>query len=189
MLGPLCYAGPQGIFIVSKRVFIEDGESSSLPPPPLAYDAPARPKVMRRPLQFSHGIAPIDAVPEPAPKETKPAAAAHSAERIWQDDPLFGLVLILALAGVNLVLMLLVPYLNPPKLSEERMGGTLAASSSMPPEKQDTTHVTTYADPAASERLTNEFDLNRVNPEQNELSVSPKDIPPPRARALDNSGQ
>lgn len=81
----------------------------------------ARPKVMRRPTQFSSAPAPVFTPPPaptpnladerlPEPKSTLPAATP--APRGWQDDARFGLLLVLTLVVVNAALMLWLPHLK-----------------------------------------------------------------------------
>lgn len=127
--------------------------------------------------------------PQPGTAVATSSAITHHA-RAWQEDARFGLVLILTLAAVNLLLIQLMSFLPAKKAHDENGGAVLFGSSSMPQAvKGESSDITVYADPDAHRRLANEFDLNRIDPEQNELSVSPRDIPAPRARALDKPGQ
>jgi hypothetical protein len=83
----------------------------------------ARPKVMRRPSQFSSAptavfTPPRDPEPTPnladerLPEPTPALPALLPAPRGWQDDARFGLVLVLALVVVNAALMLWLPHLK-----------------------------------------------------------------------------
>lgn len=164
-----------------------------MPPPPVTHEAPPRPKVMRRPAQFSRAR-PAQPAAElvPQPQEPAPAALPAAAKpRAWQEDGRFGLILITTLAIVNLLLVQLLSFLPAATSRNENTTGTILFGVSAMPQavKQDTSDITVYADPRAEGRLATEFDLNRLDPTQNELSVSPKDIPAPRARALDKGGQ
>ncbi len=150
----------------------------------------ARPKVLRRPAQFSGSRLPaLREQPAPAPQAAPPVPRVG---RAWQDDVRFGLALIISLIVLNVLMILLVPHLPHRKdmLTEKENSGALFGNAAMPQPVSGGTpsDVTVYAEPHADESG-RQFDLNQVDPAQNDLSVSPKDTPAPTARPLATDDQ
>lgn len=75
----------------------------------------ARPKVMRRPAQFSKAAPPAmaDTPHLPIPVAPEPPAPRAMRSHPWQEDGRFGLALVAILLAVNLALMLWLPHLVP----------------------------------------------------------------------------
>lgn len=104
----------------------------------------------------------------------------------------FGLALIVSLFLFNLAFILLVPHMpvreNP---VDESTGTAMFGNGSMPQAVgREASHVTMYSEPDAEKTTADMFSLKNMDPKQNELSVSPKDIPVPTASPLEpgNSG-
>jgi hypothetical protein len=153
--------------------------------PSIATEGSARPKIMRRPAQFSGSLpAAIPALPAIAAAPTKPETAPT--RPAWQDDGRFGVALVLSILVVNIALMILLPRLG--HTSEGSIAAPPSSISSVMPDignnvdGADNAAVTLYA-PADAPRRTS-FDLGHLDDAQNKLSVSPRDVPAPRARAL-----
>ena len=178
---------------MSDRVFVEDAKAL----PSAVVGENARPKVMRRPQHFSNVAlnAPVDAASRSENTAEAmaviPTAAPRSHNtRVWYEDTRFGLLLIVTLVLLNGLLGALVPYLSHTVMKQEIENDTiLLGDSALPEAKRQESRVTTYADPTAAARLRTQFDLEEMNPAQNALSVSPHDIPAPRARALDRNDE
>lgn len=160
----------------------------------------ARPKVLRRPQQFSRksdangGVAdkPLSATEDAPLTERSPgrrasdiaARAPVRAEPGWQEDSRFGMALILVVAVINLVLALLLPLMHKP--APERAPNTtmLGGTAAMPAPKTDRkSRVTVYTEPSnEGDRM----DLNALDDEYNGFSTSPSDMPAPTARSIES---
>ena len=173
----------------SKRLFVEDADAGA-PLGARTSEAPVRPKVLRRPAQFSRAPSPMPSAPAEQAKlpATRAAAIPPHDTVAWHEDSRFGLVLLVLVVLANAALVAFIPYLpslhTPPSNSTR---GVASFDSSAMPNAISGRHpskVTTYADPDAEKRLSREFNLQQYAPEQNGFSVSPKDIPAPRAESL-----
>ena len=181
---------------MTNRVFVEDGNSQTAAPPTALTDVPVRPKIMRRPATFAApaALAEPSLLTPTSENHAAPSRAAQSARhatRLWHEDARFGLALIVALLMLNTLLGVLVPYLPIAAMKDEKpSGAVLFGSAAMPHAvRQEDPEVTSYLDPQSNQRLSRQFDLNQIDPEKNSLSISPQDVPPPRARALDKRPQ
>ena len=176
---------------MTQRIFVDDGEQSSTPPTPRDTVA-VRPKIMRRPATFAAPAAKdVPPTASPITPAAPPQSTTANARLLWHEDARFGLMLILALLMLNMLLGVLIPYLPIATRGEEKSAGVVLFGSAAMPNavRQDAARVSSYTDPQSGQRLQGQFDLNQVDPQQNALSVSPRDTPPPRARSLDNTTQ
>lgn len=159
---------------------------TSKPAAPAPLEPPARPKVLRRPAQFSRMAAPIArTTPEKTPKATASTPEQTRPAASWQEDNRFGLVLIGLLVVANLALIFATPLLvhdgtGTPASSVTIVSGT-AMPSAMTTERQ---RITMYSDPEMLQENERRMDLNQLPPEHNDFSVSPYEVPPPEARAF-----
>lgn len=176
----------------------------SNPPPPVtgptpgdpAGDASVRPKFSRRPASFSRGTPqaePLAPAAAAAPADTVPAflpalVPAAPAERVWQEDARFGAVMLVLVLLVNIALVYGLPLL-PVTLASSGPTQVTAKSPTMPDaigRANPGSSVTLYSQPAEERRTIYLLDLRNTSSEQDRLSVSPYDTPPPEARALDD---
>jgi zona occludens toxin (predicted ATPase) len=134
---------------------------------------------MRRPSRFSSAV-PAETPPAPVAAPAAASPLPRSTSR-WQQDPSFGVWLLLFLLLFNLGLAGVFSLLTPsnPKPISIRAGTTDTAHDSA-----TSAPVVMYRDSAGSTSASQGFDLNRVPPEQNALSVSPNAMPVPKARAM-----
>lgn len=166
---------------------------------PATTDASARPKVLRRPAQFSRRAG----APEPAPEPEKlPVTDASFPQRgpgrragdtprqapaidpHWSEDSRFGIALIVGVAFVNLVLGLTLPLMHKPQAirvpATTMLGGE--ASLPAPTARRGSSGVTIYS--GAQERERNRMDLESLPDDYNDFSTSLDDMPAPTARTL-----
>lgn len=168
--------------------------SKTVPASPTANatETAARPKVLRRPTQFSHKAAPppapaISLPPLPAaPPAARPATLPTVIGTSWQEDGRFGALLILIVLLVNVLLAFTLPYLGHPVQVEAASKVTLSNSNAMPSAvSSGTTPITVYSEPKALDDTENSMDLNTLPEEHNSFTTSPDDVPAPAARALE----
>ncbi|MFM9889685.1 MAG: hypothetical protein ACKVOE_03435 [Rickettsiales bacterium] len=117
--------------------------------------AAVRPKVMRRPAQFSQPTPPVVAETQLAalPVVSEPSLARLPRTYPWQDDGRFGLALVAILVVVNLALLLWLPHLLPQPIATATrnplvMLGQAAAPTPAP------LPVTLYAQPSRARLYT-----------------------------------
>ncbi|MEJ0009931.1 MAG: hypothetical protein WDN72_05050 [Alphaproteobacteria bacterium] len=160
---------------------------------PSGGEEAVRPKVLRRPAQFSRAVpVPLAAEPPPTPVANLPALATPTPAmgRAWQEDVRFGLALIVSLFFINLVMVWLVPHLPGTDAAADDAGGNgITFGNAVLPQEvtRSPSAVTLYTEPNVDRNAGDQFDLNRLDPKTNNFSVSPKDIPAPKARALDGN--
>lgn len=155
----------------------------------------AKPKVLRRPAQFSRRA---DAVDEtaPLPASIVPnSPAPHAAQsrmtmpmaRSWQEDGRFGVFAIGCVVLFNLFLALVLPHIAPEESATGPSTAILMNNAAMPSAMKQAheANVTVYSEPDQDADDSGRMDLDALPEEHNDFSVSPKDIPPPTARALD----
>jgi hypothetical protein len=169
---------------------------NSRPDSPAAPDA-ARPKVLRRPAQFSRRSGAPDPAPEPEPLPATQAAfptrtpgrragdAARPTPPIephWSENSRFGMALILGVAFVNLALALSLPLIHKPRA--ERVPATLMlggeAALPAPTAQRNGPAITIYSGTQERERM----DLDSLPDAYNDFSTSVDDMPAPTARRL-----
>lgn len=148
-----------------------------------ATDLSVRPKVLRRPAHFSGSTASVEIMRDTAPI-TPPSTAQATAPTplAWQDDGRFGLVMFVLIASINIGLILWLPQLHraraPSPPEPVQLTATIEPSTGKNPA------VTFYAHPDEKSGRTPFF--QSLNAQQNTLSVSPADIPAPRAQPFDD---
>lgn len=149
--------------------------------PSSSTELAVRPKVLRRPAHFS-GTNPLHEIisPEPVSIPLFPPKAEFSTTS-WQDDGRFGLVLLAIVAIINISLMLWLPHMHHLAVKDISYDIHDDAVAERADRKAQ---VTLYAQPASEWRSPQIYDLRNLPPEQNALSVSPNDIPAPRAKTL-----
>lgn len=167
----------------------------SAPLPHSAVEGAVRPKFSRRPASFSRTAVAeeltsekIDATPMHAPARGKRPVLNFTP---WQEDARFGIVLLVLIALVNMALVYGLPLLPQEALSSSPTQVEAKAPSMPRVTGNSGDTVTLYSQPDRERRTIYLLDLRNTASEQNALSVSPHDIPPPVARALDDedSGQ
>ncbi len=164
-----------------------------------APDTAARPKVLRRPAQFSRK--PGEPVAAPAPEKLPVTEAAFPnrgpgrragdgprtsmlVEPHWSEDSRFGMALILGVAFVNLVLALILPLIHKPQAVRVPATTMLGGEASLPSPTSRRTgpDVTVYSGADARER--SRMDLESLPEDYNDFSTNPEDMPAPTARSL-----
>lgn len=166
---------------------------SNAVPPSTGSEPQARPKVMRRPPQFSRKpeiAAPLAAAPistaDPLPAMAPPAAPRASFQPGWQEDGRFGVLVIACLLLFNILLAFTLA--NIPHRTADRGPATvtLMNNASMPSaiRRPQAANVTVYSEPKLLSESSS-MDLENLPEEHNDFSVSPRDVPAPTARALD----
>lgn len=166
---------------------------------PPVTDAAARPKVLRRPAQFSRRAG----APEPAPEaEPLPVTEASFPTRShgrragdaprpatvvephWSEDSRFGIALIVGVAFVNVVLALVLPLIHKPQAirvpATTMLGGEAALPA--PTALRNGSGVTVYSESNAQER--SRMDLESLPADYNDFSTPLEDMPAPTARSL-----
>lgn len=170
--------------------------------PSPAHEASARPKVLRRPQQFSRKAAPAEIDLAAAPLTAQPAEPPLPArnpgrratdinvptrreEPHWQEDSRFGMALIFGVVFVNLVLALLLPLMHKPQIIRVPATTLLSGSASMPSPTKDTgeSGVKVYRETNDYERA--RMDLNALPDDYNDFSTDPNDMPAPTARSME----
>jgi hypothetical protein len=157
-----------------------------------ADEPAARPKVLRRPSQFSH----VPATPAEAPPEqqlpallpnARPAPAA-TVSHGWQEDSRFGLLLIAVLVVVNGALALLLPLLPAPDFHSEPNTLQQNTQATMPSSHAKATKepITIYAEPRTRTR-DDGMSLDSLPSDYNIFETEPATLPVPRARSIDES--
>lgn len=168
----------------------------------------ARPKVLRRPQQFSRKPAATEIDLTAAPLTSSPQAAAEAAaeaalparnpgrrasdvrqptpkEPHWQEDSRFGMALIFGVVFVNLVLALLLPLMHKPQSirvpATTQLSGTAAMPS--PTAHRGESGVRVYSEKNDYERA--RMDLNALPDEYNDFATSPEEMPAPTARGME----
>ena len=166
-------------------------------------EASARPKVLRRPQQFSRKTSATEidltAAPISASQTTEPALPARNPGRRasdvavptrrdephWQEDSRFGMALIFGVVFVNLGLALLLPLMHKPQAvrtpATTLLGGTAAMPS--PTKHSGESGVSVYREQSDYERA--RMDLNALPDDYNDFATDPKDIPAPTARSME----
>lgn len=162
-------------------------------------DAAARPKVLRRPAQFSRKPGAPEPAPEPAPLPVTEASFPNRnpgrrasdmprpvpvIEPHWSEDSRFGMALIFGVAFVNLVLALILPLIHKPQAvrvpATTMLGGEAALPA--PTARRGGPDITIYS--GAEERQRNRMDLESLPEDYNDFSTRPEDMPAPTARSL-----
>lgn len=178
------------------------------PPTAPAGSPPAKPKVLKRPAQFSRTSAPM---PQPSTNLDETADERRAAERRstdrragakaltirlpslpWQEDGRFGMILILTIAAINVVLALaLTRQQAPTMLQHSAPDISLRANNvSMPAMNRNSdSAVTVYSEPGTLEESARTMTLDALSKNDNDFSIPADQSPPPVARALDGSGQ
>lgn len=171
--------------------------------PSPSNEANARPKVLRRPPQFSRKPAAteIDLAAAPvssqASEPTLPARnpgrrasdvavpARREEATHWQEDSRFGMALIFGVVFVNLGLALLLPLMQKPQAvrvpATTLLGGTAAMPS--PTKHSGESGVRVYREQNDYERA--RMDLNALPDEYNDFTTDPDDMPAPTARGME----
>lgn len=169
--------------------------STVAPPTSAASEPQARPKVLRRPAQFSRKADPLvsDAAPISTPAAPSlspvPVSTARSIVKFapgWQDDGRFGVAIIFCLVLFNVVLAFTLSHTPRETVSSGPSTVTLMNNASMPSAVRHgpDSGVTVYSEPRTPGEGSS-MDLEELSDEHNDFSVSPNDIPAPTARALD----
>lgn len=171
--------------------------------PSLSNETSARPKVLRRPQQFSRKPAATEIDLTAAPLSSTPAAPESSMparnpgrratdvrqptpkEPHWQEDSRFGMALIFGVVFVNLVLALLLPLMHKPQAVRVPATTQLTGTAAMP---SPTAHrgesgVRVYSEKNDYERA--RMDLNALPDDYNDFATSPDDMPAPTARGME----
>lgn len=169
--------------------------------PALPSESSARPKVLRRPQQFSRkpgameidlAAAPVSAPAEPPLPGRTPGRRATDVnqptrreEPHWQEDSRFGMALIFGVVFVNLVLALLLPLMHKNQVirvpATTILGGT--ASMPSPTAHRGKSDVTVYSESTEHDR--ERMDINTLPDEYNDFSTNPADMPAPTARSME----
>lgn len=161
-----------------------------------ASDTAPRPKFSRRPASFSRATVPSAPVAVPVESASEPAsplpnratkhqlpATIATTETPWQEDARFGIVMLVLILLVNLALVYGLPLL-PASSAQDGPTQVAAKAPTMPNAiNRRTNDVTLYSQPEEERRTIYLLDLHSTS---DALSVSPMDIPPPTARALDS---
>lgn len=164
-----------------------------------ATDTGARPKVLRRPAQFSRRAGAPEPAPEPAPLPVTDASfpsrsagrragdaprQGSTVEPHWSEDSRFGIALIVGVAFVNLVLALILPLMHKPQAVRVPATTMLSGEASLPaPTTRRTgSGVTVYSE--SDERKRNRMDLESLPEDYNDFNTSLDDMPAPTARTL-----
>lgn len=110
----------------------------------------ARPKVLRRPSQFSTPVntpaaQPVN-LPVPVLQSTEQPAGIRSSP--WQEDGRFGLALVLILLVVNLALMLWLPHLRQPPAATDFSALAAPTEQATLTRRTETQPVTLYSQPS-----------------------------------------
>lgn len=173
---------------------------SSRPDTTHAADSAARPKVLRRPAQFSRRPGAPEPAPEPAPLPATEAAfptrnpgrrasdtprqSTPAIEPHWSEDSRFGMALILGVAFVNLLLALSLPLMNTPQTVRVPATTMLSGEASLPAPtaRRGGPAITIYSGAQARER--DRMDLESLPEDYNDFNTSLDDMPAPTARRL-----
>ncbi|MFA6920721.1 MAG: hypothetical protein WC216_02670 [Gallionella sp.] len=160
---------------------------SGTPPGDAPHDAAPRPKLARRPASFARTTAtvmPIHDEPLAPPAATNPKTHLTPINA-WQEDARFGVAMLIIIVLVNAALVYGLPLL--PATNSDNSPSQVAGKAPTMPSAMSTRNegVTMYSQPEQERRTIYLLDLRNAASEQNALSVSPNDIPPPTARALD----
>jgi len=131
---------------------------------PASPEVTNRPKVMRRPANFSAATASRPMPFEPLPADLLPTPPTHAAARSWQDDGRFGLAMLVVVMMVNLLLTL--AFSSPQAAKEVE---TTIIQSSGDPRAHATTvtessPVTIYAQPVAQPAAVQLLDFEEAAP-------------------------
>lgn len=169
--------------------------------PALPGETNARPKVLRRPQQFSRrpgtmeidlAAAPVSVSSEPARPSLSPGRRAADApiparreESHWQEDSRFGMALIFGVVFVNLVLVLLLPLMQRPQAANAPattlLGGTAAMPS--PTAHRGESDITVYSE--STDRNRERMDIDTLPADYNDFATDPADMPTPTARRME----
>lgn len=166
---------------------------------PTPADSGARPKVLRRPAQFSRRAGAPEPMPEPEPLPVtdasfptrSPGRRAGDAPRTapviephWSEDSRFGIALIVGVAFVNLVLALLLPLIHKPQVVRVPATTMLSGEAALPAPttRRNGSGVTVYSE--SDERKRNRMDLESLPEDYNDFSTDLNDMPAPTARTL-----
>ena len=162
------------------------------PPTAPHEEASAKPKVLRRPAQFSRKAAlPVEpAAPHladiPVPAMAPRSHAATPATPHWQEDGRFGMTMVAVVLVVNVLLSLLLPLVNPHVRLEAPATMRLNNNAAMPATHRNPQQaVRVYTEP--NHQQGDGWDLNSLAEDYNEFTTSPSDMPAPIAREL-NTG-
>jgi hypothetical protein len=155
-------------------------------------DAVAKPKVLRRPPQFSHRRESDSTalVTDPPITEKKNALTVRLPILPWQEDGRFGVALIATIALANLVLALLLTR-QPTTEPVTSVITQHATAASMPSAtgSDNPTQVTIYSEPEMIEESARRMSLEALSKNDNDFNVSPAEFPVPVARALNDRNQ
>lgn len=165
-----------------------------------ASDSAARPKVLRRPAQFSRRPGAPEPAPEPEPLPVTEASFPTRSygrragdtprptpivEPHWSEDSRFGIALILGVVLVNAVLVVFLPLMHKPQALRVPATTMLSGEAALPAPttRRGGSGITIYSD--ASERERNRMDLESLPDDYNDFSTRPEDMPAPTARDWD----
>lgn len=158
-----------------------------------AGEPASRPKFSRRPASFSRppsedGPVAVPAASEKLPVPVPAAAAASTTPHgtPWQEDARFGIALLIVVVIINTALVWGLPLLPDHTVRSGPTQVTAKAPTMPDAIGREEGHVTLYSQPEEERRTIYLLDLRNTS-EQNTLSVSPYDIPAPRARAIERT--
>ena len=132
----------------------------TLDSPPQENAAPIRPKVMRRPAQFSDArpktLAPSIVMPAPSALDENedlalatPASQSNLTQKAWQDDVHFGIAMLTIVVLVNLGLMAWLPHMRPVPVApaEQKQEATNSGTVTTLPDRSLTFYTKPGIDP------------------------------------------
>ncbi len=145
----------------------------------------ARPKLLRRPAQFSSPVTPTQAIPTPPSTEltAQPVPALptplefsipSTTGRSWQDDGRFGVMMIAIVLLTNLVLMLWLPHLAKSEKIAAAATPNNTVSSVMPTATAGPTpQITTYSRAADGLPNVRVVTVHQLSPMTDSFTIAP----------------
>lgn len=162
------------------------------PPTAPHEETSAKPKVLRRPAQFSRKGAATPEQPAPHLAEAALPTMPHVSPRMptasvtsphWQEDGRFGMTMVAVVLAVNVLLSLLLPLVNPHVRLEAPATMRLNNNAAMPATHRNPQQsVRVYTEP--NHQQGDGWDLNSLAEDYNEFTTSPSEMPAPTAREL-----